>query len=62
MFDYLETKQSKIVGIGFICIGILALFRGRIQLEKTNYFLSGIAARAFGILFVGSGILILLWF
>jgi uncharacterized protein YjeT (DUF2065 family) len=59
MFDFLEKNQSRIVGIGFVCIGVLTLFKGRIGLENTSYSITGISARIVGIFFIAIGVFVL---
>lgn len=60
MYNYLEKNQPKIVGCGFICIGLLSIINKRIQLEETSHFVSGISACVVGFAFIIFGVFLLI--
>lgn len=62
MLDVIETNQAIVVAVGFICVGIIALTKGRIKLENTEHYATDIWARLLGIIFIAVGILTWIWF
>ena len=52
-------NERNFVGLIFGVVGIIVMLKGRIRLESTNIFLSGVVARIVGFLFIGLGIYLL---